>query len=233
VIAARTLRCAGDVQTREEFIRARMLRHMISGILVSAARVVTGAEARWFGCAPSETRRIYVANHTSHADFMLVWAALTPSLRSRTFPVAAADYWDRNAVRRYVAKQVFRAVLVKRDGFDRTHNPLAPMVQALDCGNSLIMFPEGTRGNGEALLPFKCGIHHLAQARPNVELVPVWIDNLYRVLPRGAILPAPLLCSVTFGEPTHLLPGEDKKAFLTRLHQTITCLGESCAPNCN
>ena len=231
MIAARTLHYVSDIQTREESIRARMLRNMIAGILVSTARVVTGAEARWVGCTPSETRRIYVANHTSHADFMLLWAALTPTLRTRTFPVAAADYWDRNAVRRYLAKQVFRAVLVNRDHIDRLHNPVAPMVQALDSGHSLIIFPEGTRGTGEALLPFKCGLHHLAQARPNVELVPVWIDNLYRVLPRGAILPAPLLCSVTFGEPTHLLPGEDKKAFLARLHQIITCLGASCATN--
>jgi 1-acyl-sn-glycerol-3-phosphate acyltransferase len=204
---------------------------MIAGILISTVRVVTGGEARWVGCTPSETRRIYVANHTSHADFMLLWAALTPNLRSCTFPVAAADYWDRNAARRYLAKQVFQAVLVKRDHIDRTHNPLAPMVQALDRGSSLIMFPEGTRGNGEVLLPFRCGVHHLAQARPSVELVPVWIDNLYRVLPKGAILPAPLLCSVTFGEPTHLLPGEEKKEFLARLHQIITCLGASCATN--
>jgi 1-acyl-sn-glycerol-3-phosphate acyltransferase len=95
----------------------------------------------------------------------------------------------------------------------------------------LIMFPEGTRGRGEALQPFKCGIFHLASTRPNVELVPVWIDNLYRVLPRGAILPVPLLCSVTFGEPTHLLPGEDKKSFLARLHQSVSTLGASCAAN--
>ena len=126
------------------------------------------------GCRPSETRRIYIANHTSHADFILLWSALTPRLRSHTFPVAAADYWNANGVRRYMVKEVFRAVLVERDSVHRTHDPVAAMLQALDDGNSLIMFPEGTRGRGEALQPFKCGIFHLASTRPNVELVPVW-----------------------------------------------------------
>jgi 1-acyl-sn-glycerol-3-phosphate acyltransferase len=216
---------------QKELVGASMFRKIVTGTLIATARVVTGAEARWVGCTPSETKRIYIANHTSHADFILLWAALTPRLRSHTFPVAAADYWNGSAVRRYLAKQVFRAVLVERDRVDRAHNPIAPMVQALDGENSLIVFPEGTRGRGEALLPFKCGIYHLAQERPSVEIVPVWIDNLYRVLPRGAVLPAPLLCSVTFGEPTHLLPGEDKKAFLTRLHRTVGQLGASCATN--
>jgi len=134
-------------------------------------------------------------------------------------------------VRRYIAGQVFHAVLVERDRVDRTHNPMAPMLRALDGGNSLILFPEGTRGNGIELLPFKCGIYHLAHERPEVELIPVWIDNLYRVLPRGAILPAPLLSSLTFGAPVGLLPGEEKKMFLGRLREVVASLGESCTTN--
>jgi 1-acyl-sn-glycerol-3-phosphate acyltransferase len=229
--AAPALPLAGAFDIRKESIVSQALRHILAGIIVSAARIVTGAEARWIGCTPSDNRRIYVANHTSHADFILRWAALTPRLRSRTLPVAAAGYWNSSSLRRYLARQVFRAVLIERDHIDRTHNPLAPMVQALDSGNSLIVFPEGTRGNGETLQPFKCGIYHLASARSDVELVPVWIDNAYRILPRGAILPAPLRCSVTFGEPTHPGQGEDKYGFLGRLHRTIERLGASCATN--
>jgi 1-acyl-sn-glycerol-3-phosphate acyltransferase len=231
MIAARTLEYAPDVDAREESIGAQILRHILAGTLVFTVRVITGAEVRWVGCTPSETRRIYIANHTSHADFILLWSALAPRLRSHTSPVAAADYWNSNAVRRYLSKLVFRAVLVERDRTHRTHDPVAAMIQALDGGNSLIMFPEGTRGRGETLQPFKCGIYHLAHARPHVEVVPVWIDNLCRVLPKEAILPAPLLCSVTFGEPTHLLAGEGKKVFLARLHQAVAQLGASCAPN--
>jgi 1-acyl-sn-glycerol-3-phosphate acyltransferase len=163
VIAERTLQYDRSVDARKEWIGAQMLRHILAGTLVATARAITGAEARWVGCAPSETRRIYIANHTSHADFILLWAALTPRLRSHTFPVAAADYWNANGVRRYMAKQMFRAVLVERDRILRTHDPVVAIIEALDAGNSLIVFPEGTRGRGDALQPFKCGIYHLAR----------------------------------------------------------------------
>ncbi len=169
--------------------------------------------------------------HSSHADFVLLWAALTPYLRTRTFPVAAADYWDRNIVRRYLATQVFRAVLVERNRKGRTITQSRRWFRRsmMEIRSSCFLRERGA--TARQLLPFKCGIYHLAHARPNVELVPIWIDNLYRVLPKGAIIPAPLLCSATFGEPTHLLPGEDKKAFLERLYQTVTRLGASCAMN--
>ena len=220
----------GTLGLRKESIRTRILRTAVAGSLIGVARIVTGAEARWVGCAPSAATRIYVANHTSHADFVLLWAALPPSLRARTVPVAAAEYWNSNAIRRYLANQVFRSVLIERDRVDRRHNPLASMLHALDGGNSLIVFPESTRGPGKTLLPFKCGIYHLANARPDIEIIPVWIDNLYRVLPRGAILPAPLQCSATFGEPTRLAAGEDKQEFLARLHRTVEQLG---SPSCS
>jgi len=216
----------------QESLIPRVFGRIVAKTLLVAVRTVTGAETRWIGCAPSEAPRVYIANHTSHADFILLWSSLTPRLRSLTHPVAAADYWERGAVRRYLAKQVFQAVLVERKRTHHTedphiHNPLAPMLRTLDSGHSLIVFPEGTRGNGADLLPFKCGIYHLAHERPGVELVPVWIDNLHRVLPRGAIVPAPLLCSVTFGAPIRLLPREEKKAFLTRLRQIVASLGSS------
>lgn len=221
---------------RKEAPFPRMVDSILAKTLVVAARMVTGAETRWIGCAPAEAPRVYIANHTSHADFILLWSSLPPRLRSLTHPVAAADYWERGAVRRYLATQVFQAVLVERKRTHHTdnpriHNPLAPMLRALDSGHSLIVFPEGTRGNGAELLPFKCGIYHLAHERPDVELVPVWIDNLHRVLPRGAILPAPLLCSVTFGTPARLFPGEEKKAFLARLSYVVGSLGNLCAMN--
>jgi 1-acyl-sn-glycerol-3-phosphate acyltransferase len=134
----------------------------------------------------------------------------------------------RGAVRRLLIERVFEGVLVERGRVDRSHDPLLPMLRALDSGKSLIVFPEGTRGNGDELLAFKCGIYHLAHQRPSLDLIPVWIENLHRVLPRGAILPVPLLCSVTFGEPTRFADGEDKKAFLARLRQSVLDLGASC-----
>jgi len=226
VTAAHLLDLTRGVNTGEDAIGTRLLRHIITGGLITVARAVTGAEARWVGCAPSESPRIYIANHTSHADFILLWAALTPALRSRTRPVAAAEYWGKNPVRRYLAEAIFRSVLIERDRVDRLHDPITPILKALDRGCSLIMFPEGTRGDGAALQPFKSGLFHVAELRPDIELVPVWIDNLYRVLPKGSVVPAPLLCSATFGSPTHLQPGEDKRTFLARMQEAVTRLGE-------
>lgn len=194
-------------------------------------RVLTGAQARWIGCGPAAVQRIYVANHTSHADFALIWASLPPDLRCRTRPVAGADYWEHGRLRRYIIHQVLRGVLIERAGTARTRDPIATIVEALDLGDSLIVFPEGTRNlSDEALLPFKSGLYRVACQRPDVELVPVWMENLGRVLPKGEIIPVPLLCSINFGTPTRLAAGEEKDAFLGRVRQALLDLAASVRP---
>jgi 1-acyl-sn-glycerol-3-phosphate acyltransferase len=184
------------------------------------AWLVTGVRARWIGCGPSEAQRIYFANHSSHGDFVLLWSALPSALRARTRPVAGADYWLKGRLRRWLINAVFRGVLVER-GAEKTSDPMAVMLAGLDAGDSLILFPEGTRNTGDEMLPFKSGLYHLARQRPAVELVPVWLDNLARVMPKGEVVPVPLLCSVSFGAPIRLEPGEEKNAFLLRARQRI------------
>jgi len=198
-----------------------MVEPIVSALIIATAKTLTGVQPRWRGCAPASTQRIYFANHTSHMDFILVWSALPPRLRATTRPVAAADYWTRGALKPYLIHRVFRGVLVDRGRVNRQANPMTPMLDALAAGDSLILFPEGTRGPGDELLPFRSGIFHVARARPDVELVPVWIANSSRVMPKGAMLPIPLLCSVTFGQPTRLDPPEDKPSFLARLRQSL------------
>jgi len=196
----------------------------VSRLITFGIRVLTGAQARWLGCGPSPAQRIYFANHTSHCDFLLVLASLPPALRKTTRPVVGADYWNRCTLRRYLANEVFHSVAVDRSGTHLMVNPLDPVMAALDGGDSLLFFPEGTRGTGEGLQPFKSGIFHVAAARPEIDLVPVWMDNAYRVLPKGSLLPVPLLCSVTFGEPLHLRERESKEEFLQRLSGSLACL---------
>ena len=199
-----------------------MLEHRVAALITAGARFLTGAQCRWTGCEPSKTQRIYFANHSSHLDFVLLWSALPPSLRAHTRPVAAADYWDRGTLRRYLIHRVFKGVLVQRSRLSHSTNPIQSLVDALDRGDSLIVFPEGTRGTGDELLEFKSGIYYLAHMRPAIELVPVWLDNNYRVMPKGSFFPVPLLCSVTFGSPTWLRTHESKPEFLARLRRLVT-----------
>ena len=205
-----------------------MVSRAVGRFITGLAWTITGAQARWLGCEPSEAQRIYIANHSSHMDFVLLWASLPTLLRYRTRPVAAADYWGKSPLRRYLIHQVFRGVLVDRSG-ERDHgDPLAPILAALDEGDSLIMFPEGTRNmTPETLLPFRSGIYRLLSARPQVEVVPVWIRNLSRVMPRGCLVPLPLLCALSFGEALRLEEGEEKDAFLARARAALLKLGES------
>lgn len=199
----------------------------IGGGLCSFTRLVTGAKPIWQAPLVPDRQRIFFANHRSHGDFMTLWAALPISLRRKTRPVAGADYWDTTAVRRYLSYQVFRSVLIPRKPSRTEPNPVDLMGEALGQGDSLIFFPEGTRNLGDELLPFKTGLYHIAKAFPDVDLIPVWIENLGRVMPKGAFIPVPLLCSLTFGEAIHLQPDEDRQAFLTRCRDHLLALAPS------
>jgi 1-acyl-sn-glycerol-3-phosphate acyltransferase len=193
--------------------------------VAAVARIITGVRGEWRGCAPDPRCRIYFANHRSHADFVLIWTVLPSRLRRLTRPVAGADYWLKSGSRKFIGQRVFRAVLIDRNPVTRDADPIAIMAAALDQQSSLILFPEGTRNTSEEpLLPFKSGLYHLAQARPDVELVPVWIENLNRVMPKGEFVPIPLLCTVTIGAPIMLGAGEDKKAFLDRSRNSLLAL---------
>ena len=134
--------------------------------------------------------------------------------------MAGQDYWEASPLRRFIGRDVFNALMIRRDGSapsGEAANPVDQMTEALRSGDSLIMFPEGTRNIGEeVLLPLKSGLYHLARACPQVRLVPVWIENLKRVLPKGTLVPIPLACTVRFGAPIRLEEGEDKVAFLAR-----------------
>lgn len=198
---------------------------VVGHAIVLFARIVTAPRAIWAGIDPVPTQRIYYANHTSNGDFVLAWAVLPPALRDRTRPVAAADYWLKSPLRAFTGRDVFRAVLIDRNPETRQDDPVALMVGALDEGSSLILFPEGGRNMGpEALLPFKTGLFHVASKRPKVDLVPTWIENLNAILPKGEVVPVPLLCTVTYGAPIHLGEDETKDAFLKRAEQALVAL---------
>ncbi len=203
-----------------------MIARLIEWLLITSVRVLVGAQPRWQGSAEfsaySPKQRIFVANHSSHLDVVLLLSTLPVSIRRRTRPVAAAEYWSAGPVRRYLIHSIFRGVLVGRQSGPL--NPLEPIANALRQGDSLIFFPEGTRGPGGMLQPLKPGIFHLARWFPDVDITPAWIDNSYRILPKGFAIPVPLLCSVTFGAALRWKEGQQQDEFLAEVRDALEAL---------
>ena len=194
----------------------------LGDLLAGAARLVSGASVRLESPrALSSGQRVYLANHSSHLDFIVLWAALPPDLRRRTRPVAAKDYWEKTALRRYLSQEIYRAILIEREHVSAHNNPIVQIADAMGETDSVILFPEGTRGDGAQMGAFKSGIYHLAHRKPELECVPVYLENLNRVLPKGEFLPLPILSSIALGEPIRLEEGENKAAFLERLRAAV------------
>ena len=284
-----------------------MLAKLTGWLLLGIVRLLTGAQARWYGCPPKAEQRIYFANHQSHADLVMIWAALPEELRSITRPIAARDYWANTPFKRWITTEVFNAVYVERAATapataatpvappppevrppaasnapaERIEpsmepllpietitaaeapqeiqgqldlpapppppppvapppvvepeapaaapeppaaDPLAPLIDALRSGDSIFIFPEGRRGHTGEPQKFKSGLYALATMFPDVVLVPAWIDNVQRVMPKGEIVPVPILCSVTFGAPIRVEDGEERRPFLDRARTAVIAL---------
>jgi 1-acyl-sn-glycerol-3-phosphate acyltransferase len=199
-----------------------------SALLVGVVKLLVGAYARWVGSAPGPAQRIYFANHTSHIDTLAIWSSLPRDLRRRTRPIAARDYWG-SGLKKYIATRGFGAVLIDRTRENAESDPLEPLRASLREGDSLIIFPEGTRGTSATPAAFRSGLFRLAGEFPTVELIPVYLDNLHRSLPKGALLPVPVVCTVRFGAALALQPGESKETFLARARDAVIALGSKPA----
>jgi len=194
--------------------------------LAALARLLSGASVRWIASQPDTCQRVYFANHTSHLDALLIWSSLPQPVRELTRPVAAKDYWSRGVLRRWLAEEVFDALLIDRTDIKVHQSPVDLMLREIGSTRSLIVFPEGSRSVTGDLGEFKSGLYYLAKKRPDIELVPVHIDNLNRILPRGEFLPVPLLSCISFGPPMWLEHGEAKASFLARARKAVQALKE-------
>lgn len=199
-----------------------MLIKIARWLLIGFVRLLVGAYAKW-KIAPTLTQTIYFANHSSHLDTLVVWAALPPEIRKKTRPVAAKDYWGTGRIKQFFALDILNAILIERKVKAGQH-PLLPLFSALEQGDSLIIFPEGTRRAHAEPDEFKPGIYHLALAYPQVRLIPVYLDTLHRSMPKGTYLPVPLICTAHFGDEITLQPNETKQVFLERARQALLTL---------
>lgn len=197
---------------------------MIATILAALTKLFIGAYPYWRNNAPSTRQRIYFANHNSHLDTLAIWSSFSKAFRHQIRPVAAKDYWDKGGLRGLIAKRALNVVMIDRQG--GSGDPLEPLYTALEQGDSLLIFPEGTRSDTVEPNEFKAGLYHLAQRYPHVELVPIYLDNTRRSLPKGAFLPLPFTCSVTFGAPLAFDPQQEKAAFLQAARQAVIALSQ-------
>ena len=205
---------------------------MIANALATASSLVCGTGVQWRCDPQSRAQRIYFGNHSSHLDFVIIWSALPGDARRLVRPVAGSEYWQRGVVRRYLADQVFHAVLIPRtQGLgcrcDAAKLSVGRMADEIGDRCSLIVFPEGTRRADGEIGAFKSGLFHLSQRRPDVELIPVFLENLNRILPKGEVLPVPMLSRVIFGSPLTRVSGEGKHEFLARAREALVQLGAS------
>lgn len=202
----------------------RFLADLVGHILRLFVRFLTAVRPIWAGIEPVQKQRVFFANHVSNGDMPMIWSVLPPAIRRNTRPVAAADYWLKNKLRAFAGGEVFRAVLIDRRR-EVNDDPLTKIYEAMEQGDSLIIFPEGGRNQGpDPLLPFKAGIYNMGKKFPEVDLVPTWVANLNEIMPKGEVIPLPLICTVTFGAPIHVQDGEDKDAFLARAQEALAAL---------
>jgi len=194
---------------------------LVKNILLGLAHLLSRAKVRWHDCQPDTCQRVFFANHSSHLDAIMVWASLPPEIRAKTRMIAAKDYWDAGPIRRYIARRLFNALLIDRENVSIRNTPIKMMIDEMQDVYSIVMFPEGGRGTGDAIGEFKSGLYYLAKKRPDLELIPVYLGNLSRILPRGKTLPVPMLSTIIFGPPLWLEEGEKKDDFLVRARQAV------------
>ena len=192
------------------------------------ARFLTGADVIGRERLPTAGPAIVVANHTSHVDTLLLLSIFPARILGRVRPVAAADYFLRGPMIGWFSRTLVGIVPVVR-----THalheDVLGPARAALAAGDIVIVFPEGTRGPAtDALGPLKTGVARLAAAFPQAPVTPVWIEGAGRVLPKGAVLPAPMNCTALVGEPIRW--SGDKAGFMEALRAGLEALRKSAPP---
>ena len=197
----------------------------ISTLLISILRLLLGASARFESTPDLSGQRIYFANHTSHIDTLAIMAALPKEARLNTKPLAAADYWGKNSFLRYIATRGLNSVLIDRQPKDG-EDPLEPVLQAMAQGCSVIIFPEGTRRFQALPGEFKSGLYRLHKAFPQARLVPIYLNNLYRSMPKGKHVPLPIICTIRIGDPLAVVENEEKGDFLNRAREAVVRLAQ-------
>lgn len=204
-----------------------LLRLLYSVIGRTFLKLIVGVR---FGAARSlieVPQFIIVANHNSHLDTMTLLAAMPARIVHRVRPVAAADHFGKKRWQAWATRMFVNGLLIprKRDPMNTKNDPINRMVAALDAGDSLILFPEGTRGEPEVLQRFKKGIGLVLSQRPHVPYVPAYMKGLGSALPKGDGLILPHPGDLRIGKPT-MVNSSEPEAITDQVERDVLALAE-------
>lgn len=154
----------------------------------------------------NEKQFIIVANHNSHLDTMTILASLPDKILHKVKPVAAADHFGKTKLKGVLTNYFVNTLLIqrKRDKENPENDPINKMIKAIDDGFSLIIFPEGTRGEPELQQPLKPGVAYVLQSRPTIKYVPAFLIGMGIAMPKDDNLIVPFNSSLTYGKPTEI-----------------------------
>lgn len=188
-------------------------------------KVIVGVKYQNKEVLKKQKQYILVSNHNSHLDTMALMSSVPVGNLSKTHPVAAADYFGKSPVKSFFTRLFVNALLIKRTRENEERSPIEIMGDVLKKGNSLILFPEGSRGEPEKMQEFKKGIGVLLQRNPGIHYIPVFMRGMGKVLPRGERLLVPFDSYVYFGEP-RICTSTDVDEIVGEIESTIKELGE-------
>lgn len=198
------------------------LRWLFFSLLVRpVVGIVLGMNVRGREHLPKTGPAIIAANHNSHLDAMVLMSLLPHRLLHRVRPVAAADYFMKGRFLSWFSTRIIGILPIARKG-SADEDPLAGCYQALEAGEILIIFPEGSRGEPEQMAPFRGGIAKLAGLYPDVPVIPVFMHGLGKALPRGEGLLVPFMLDIYAGSALHGRDGHED--FLLSLRERIEAL---------
>ncbi len=197
-------------------MQAFILRFTYSFLLRWILKLFVGVKSDKASFLSEEKQFIIVANHNSHLDTMALMSVMPSKILPKVKPVAAIDHFGKTKFQQKLSNYFINTLLISRTG----GSAIKQMKQALDEGYSLIIFPEGSRGEPDEEQAMKPGVALLLALCPQTKYVPVYMTGMGKAMPKGDNLIVPYESFLYFGRPT-TIQSTDKKEILLQIEQDI------------